>query len=44
MEENTISVPRELIESVCRYCENQSIYDKLSRYNDFYYKLKRLLN
>ena len=37
-------VPKSLIMNVLAYCENQSIYDKLSDYDDFYYKLKRVLN
>ena len=34
-------VPKSLVMNVLTYCENQSIYDKLSDYDDFYYKLKR---
>lgn len=37
-------VPKSLIMNVLTYCENQAIYDKLSDYDDFYYKLKRELN
>lgn len=37
-------VPKSLIMNVLAYCENQSIYDKLSDYDDFYYKLKREFN
>ena len=37
-------VPKSLIMNILAYCENQSIYDKLSDYDDFYYKLKRELN
>ena len=37
-------VPKSLIMNVLAYCENQSVYDKLSDYDDFYYKLKRELN
>ena len=37
-------VPKSLIMNILAYCENQSIYDKLSDYDDFYYKLKRVLN
>ena len=37
-------VPKSLIMNALAYCENQSIYDKLSDYDDFYYKLKRVLN
>ena len=35
-------VEESIIKEVCHYCEVQSIYDKLSRYYDFYYKLKRI--
>lgn len=37
-------VPKSLIMNVLAYCENQSIYDKLSDYDEFYYKLKRDFN
>lgn len=37
-------VPKSLIMNILAYCENQSIYDKLSDYDDFYYKLKMELN
>ena len=37
-------VPKSLIKNVLAYCENQSVYDKLSDYDDFYYKLKREFN
>lgn len=35
-----ITISRETAEDICRYCENQAIYDKLGQYGDFYYKLK----
>lgn len=38
-----INIDKNLIEEICNYCEVQAIYDKLGRYNDFYYKLKRQL-
>jgi hypothetical protein len=41
---NTINVPTNVVESVCRYCEEMQVYDKLGKYGDFYYKLKSLLN
>lgn len=37
-------VPKSLIMNVLAYCENQAVYDKLSDYDDFYYKLKREFN
>ena len=37
-------VPKSLIMNVLAYCENQAVYDKLSDYDDFYYKLKRELD
>ena len=37
-------VPKSLIMNVLAYCENQAVYDKLSDYDNFYYKLKRELN
>ena len=39
-----ISIPISVIEDICRYCETQAIYDKLSNYGDFYYKIKKLIN
>ena len=39
-----IVVPKSIIKNIIAYWENQSIYDKLSDYDDFYYKLKRELN
>ena len=30
------------INIICNWCEKETIYDKLSKYNDFYYKLKNL--
>ena len=36
-----IEVNEKLIKDICDYCEKEAIYDKLSRYGDFYYKLKR---
>lgn len=32
-----------ILESVKEYCEDEAIYDKLSRYGDFYYKIVELL-
>lgn len=34
---------RSVLQNVAAYCENQAIYDKLSRYGDFYYKAKTIL-
>ena len=39
--EGTIDVDEKLIKDICNYCETQAIYDKLSRYGDFYYKFVR---
>lgn len=33
----------DLIKQVCKYCEDNAIYDKLGNYGDFYYKFKKLL-
>lgn len=38
-----ISVPVSILENVCRYCEYYAIYDKLTKFDDFYYKIKKLL-
>lgn len=42
--EEKITIDKSLAESICKYCEDKAIWDKLGRYNDFYYKIKRLLN
>ena len=39
-----IIVSETLIEAICGYCEVNAIYDKLYRYQDFYYKLKKIYN
>lgn len=39
--EGIIDVDEKLIKDICNYCETQTIYDKLGRYGDFYYKLVR---
>ena len=41
--EAEITISREMAEEICRYCEDQAVYDKLGSYGDFYYKLKREL-
>ena len=40
----TINVPIELIEKVCKYCEDKQVYDKLGYYGDFYYKFKKMID
>ena len=32
-----------ILENVKEYCEDEAIYDKLSSYGDFYYKIVELL-
>lgn len=39
----TIEVPINIIENIIHYCEFHQIYDKLTNFDDFYYKLKQLL-
>lgn len=39
-----VLVDRELLSTICKYCEDQAIYDKLSSYDDFYYKIKKIIN
>lgn len=41
--DSEITITREVAEAICRYCEDKAIYDKLGKYNDFYYKLKKLI-
>ena len=36
-----IEVDEKLIKDICDYCEKKVVYDKLSRYEDFYYELAR---
>lgn len=36
----TLAVDQSLIENIIRYCEDKQVYDKLTMYGDFYYKLK----
>ena len=38
----TMEVSTKLVDDIIRYCETQAIYDKLSGYGDFYYKLKQI--
>jgi len=38
-----VKVSTELIENICKYCEDNAVFDKLGSYNDFYYKLKKFL-
>lgn len=38
-----MNIDKEILEKVCKYCENNAIYDKLSEYDDFYYKIKDAL-
>lgn len=35
-----ITISRDLAKSICQYCEDKAVYDKLAKYGDFYYKLK----
>ena len=36
-----VKIQVSLIKDILRYCEANSIYDKLGAYGDFYYKLKK---
>lgn len=38
-----VDVPESALEWVCEFVESNQDYDKLSKYGDFYYKLKTLL-
>lgn len=37
-----VEVSRETVNNVIEYCEVQQVYDKLGKYGDFYYKLKKV--
>lgn len=39
-----MEVDNKILENICKYCEDQAIYDKLTKYGDFYYKIKKILN
>lgn len=41
--DDKIVISKAVAESICKYCEDQAIWDKLGSYNDFYYKIKRLI-
>ena len=43
MEKEFIEVPVEIVEAIIKYCEDKQVYDKLTYYKDFYYKLKKLV-
>ncbi len=30
-----------IVQNILRYCEDKQVYDKLGKYGDFYYKLKK---
>jgi hypothetical protein len=42
VDENFVRTHVNFINIICDWCENEAIYDKLSKYNDFYYKFKNL--
>ena len=39
----TITLDLEVVKNILRYCEIQQVYDKLSAYGDFYYKLQAVV-
>ena len=39
-----VDVPKSVLEWVCKFVERKQDYDKLSKYSDFYYKIKLILN
>lgn len=41
---NIDELPIQAIKDCLRFCEEQSLYDKLAKYGDFYYKLYGFLN
>jgi len=41
--EETIEIPMKMAMQICRYCEEQQIYNKLKKYGDFYYKLLNII-
>jgi hypothetical protein len=40
---DNIIISKKVAESICKYCEDKAIFDKLGNYNDFYYKIKNIL-
>lgn len=41
-EKNTVEIDVKILDNIIKYCEAQQIYDKLTAYGEFYYKIKRL--
>lgn len=41
-EKNTVEIDVTILDNIIKYCEAQQIYDKLTAYGEFYYKIKRL--
>lgn len=40
---DNILIDKSILSNICKYCEDKAVYDKLSDYGDFYYKIKALL-
>lgn len=39
-----VDISNDTLKWVCEFVENKQDYDKLSKYGDFYYKIKLILN
>ena len=42
--EENILVNLSIVNDILKYCEDMQVYDKLGKYNDFYYKLNKIKN
>ena len=42
--EKYVDISNDTLKWVCEFVENKQDYDKLSKYGDFYYKIKLILN
>ena len=41
---DNILIDKTILSNICKYCEDKAVYDKLSDYGDFYYKIKAILS
>lgn len=42
--EKYVDISNDTLKWICEFVENKQDYDKLSKYGDFYYKIKLILN
>lgn len=39
-----VDIKTNILEDICKWCENENICDNLEKYDDFYYKFKRIID